>query len=50
MSNVKIPAYWQAGKFQMNVKAQSAILKRVQNDIVVMPNLFRHLIGTLGLI
>jgi hypothetical protein len=50
MSNVKIPAYRQAGKFQMNVKAQSAILKRVQNDIVVMPNLFRHLIGTLGLI
>jgi ketopantoate hydroxymethyltransferase len=28
----------------MSVKAQNRILKRVQNDILVMPNLFRHLI------
>jgi hypothetical protein len=33
----------------MNVKVQNVILKRVQNDILVMPNLFRHLIGTLDL-
>jgi hypothetical protein len=34
----------------MNVKVQKGILKRVQNDILVMPNLFRHLIWTLDLI
>jgi hypothetical protein len=41
-SNFKIPAYRQAGKCQMNVKVQNQILKRVQNDTLVMPNLFRH--------
>ncbi len=34
----------------MNIKVQNEILKRVQNDILVMPNLFRHLILTLDLI
>ena len=34
----------------MNVKVQKEILKRVQNDILVMPNLFRHLILALDLI
>jgi hypothetical protein len=34
----------------MNVKFQNGILKRVQDDILVMPNLFRHLIGALDLI
>jgi hypothetical protein len=34
----------------MNVKVQKGILKRVQNDIFVMPNLFRHLIWALDLI
>jgi len=34
----------------MNFKMQNWILKRVQNDIVVMPNLFRHLIGALDFI
>ncbi len=28
----------------MNVKVQNGILKRVQNDILVMPNLFGHLV------
>jgi hypothetical protein len=34
----------------MNVKVQNWILKRVQNDTLVMPNLFRHLIWALDLI
>ena len=34
----------------MNVKVQHRILKRVQNDILVMPNLIRHLICALDLI
>ena len=34
----------------MNVKVQNWILKRVQNDILVMPNLFWHLICALDLI
>jgi hypothetical protein len=34
----------------MNVKVQDGILKRVQNDTLVMPNLFRHLICDLDLI
>jgi hypothetical protein len=37
-------------KCQMNFKAQNRILKRVQNDTLVMPNLFRHLICDLHLI
>jgi len=28
----------------MNVKVQNGILKRVQDDILVMSNLFRHLV------
>jgi hypothetical protein len=28
----------------MNAKFQNGILKRVQNDILVVPNLFRHLV------
>ena len=28
----------------MSVKVQNGILKRVQDDILVMPNLFRHLV------
>ncbi len=48
-----------AGKCQMNVKVQKWILKsqtlnlfqgKVQNDIFVMPNLFRHLVWPLDLI
>ena len=34
----------------MNVKVQNGILKRVQNDNPVMPNLFRHLICASDLI
>jgi hypothetical protein len=34
----------------MNVKIPNGILKRVQNDIPVMPNLFRHLICVLDLV
>jgi hypothetical protein len=37
-------------KCQMNAKSQIGILKRVQNDILVMPNLLRHLILALDLI
>jgi hypothetical protein len=33
-----------AGKCQMDFRVQNGILKRVQNDILVMPNLFRYLI------
>jgi hypothetical protein len=44
-------------KCQRNVKVKNRVLKsktlnlfqgKVQNDILVMPNLFRHLIGALG--
>ena len=34
----------------MNAKFQNWILKRVQNDTLVMPNLFRHLVSALDLI
>jgi hypothetical protein len=34
----------------MHVKVQSLILKRVQNDVLVMLNLSRHLVGILDLI
>jgi hypothetical protein len=37
-------------KCQMNVKVKSSILKGVQSDTLVMPNLFRHLALALGLI
>jgi hypothetical protein len=46
-------------KYQMHVKVQNWTLKsktlnlfqgKVQNDTLVMPNLFRHLIWTLDLI
>ncbi len=56
MSNVKIPAYRQAGKCQMNFKVQNVILKsktlnlfhgKVQNNILVMPNRVPNLIQDL---
>jgi len=34
----------------MNIKVQNSILRRVQNDILLTPNLFRHLIWALDLI
>jgi len=33
----------------MNVKVQNGILNRLQNDTLVMPNLFRHLIWAFDL-
>jgi hypothetical protein len=44
------PAYMAGLAGHLPVKVQNWILKRVQIDILVMPNLFRHLIWPLDLI